>query len=229
MKNRSNYLPSQAELNDLAGYAGGNQGKQYEGMFGSGFAGQGLVGLKYTFEITNQGSLAVDQSIALFPGYYDAVADIKDPNGNAVTAILGEGSIIATADKEVVGKGITRSLKDFMAFHKHVPVVYREMRINTDNSEQLDEQIYVKNLSPYSNLETQSFTPATEKDPDANNDKAVVIDLFKVLKSGLAFDNQTQITFVLKAARKVTITLTADNMLNIPGINVAANQARRAS
>jgi hypothetical protein len=175
---------------------------QFEGNASS-FADEGKTGLIFTMTIANIGSAATDRSIALCPGYFGAAADIKDSNGNAVAAIVSEGTIVGAAGTNDIlsGKGKPKSITEFLGFIKYNPSRFTGLKILVDNSAQFDNIIYVKQNSPFRNLQDMQIYPNTYKDSTQNDDKRVEIPL-----ENFQMDNNTTVTTVISAGRTVTYT-----------------------
>jgi hypothetical protein len=141
--------------------------------------------------------------VALCPGYFDAAANVKDSNGVAVAAIITEGTIIGTqgtADR-LTGSGKPKSIVDFLGFIKYNPTRFTGVKIQVDNSIQFDEQIYIKQNSPFRNLQDFQIYPNSYKDSTQNDDKRVEIPL-----DSYQMDNNTTVTTVIQAGRSVTYT-----------------------
>lgn len=184
-------------------YTGKNDpGICFEGAASS-FADEGKTGLIYTMTLSNQETSAVNRSVALCPGYFDAAANVKDSNGVAVAAIITEGTIIGTqgtADR-LTGSGKPKSIVDFLGFIKYNPTRFTGVKIQVDNSIQFDEQIYIKQNSPFRNLQDFQIYPNSYKDSTQNDDKRVEIPL-----DSYQMDNNTTVTTVIQAGRSVTYT-----------------------
>lgn len=198
-----------AALNSLTpGYEGdlytgkNDPGISFEGSASS-FADEGKTGLIYTMTLTNTETSAVNRSIALCPGYFDAAASIKDSNGTAVAAVITEGTIIGTEGgaNRLIGAGKPKSIVDFLGFIKYNPTRFTGLKIQVDNSGQFDEQIYVKQNSPFRNLLDFQIYPNSYKDSTQQDDKRVEIPLDEY-----QMDNNTTVTTVIQAGRTVTYT-----------------------
>lgn len=182
-------------------YNGANDlGIQFEGSASS-FADEGKTGLTYNMTITNTDASAVDRSISLCPGYFSAAADIKDANGVAVDAIVAEGTIIGTANdgNRLIGKGSPKSITDFLGFLKYNPTRFTGLKMQVSNSDQFDKEIYIKQNSPFRNLQDRQITPNTYKDSNQQDDKRVEIPL-----EDYQMDNNTTVVTTIAAGRSVT-------------------------
>jgi hypothetical protein len=178
----------------------GDVSVQFDGAASS-FADEGKTGLIYTMTITNTGANAVDRSIALNPGYFTAATDVKDSNGTAVDAIVAEGVIIGTtlALNALVGSGKPKTITEFLGFLKYNPTRFTGLKMLVDNSAQFDNQIYMKQNSPFRNLQDKQIYPNTFKDSTQQDDKRAEIPL-----DDFQMDNNTTVTTVISAGRTVT-------------------------
>lgn len=167
----------------------------------SSFADEGKTGLIYTMTITNNGANAVDRSLALNPGYFTSASDIKDSNGTAVDAIVAEGTIIGAGVTACTGAGKPKSITEFLAFLKYNPTRFTGLKIKVDDSSQFDNIIYIKQNSPFRNLQDKQITPNTYKDSTQTDDKRVEIPL-----EDFQMDNNTTVTTVISAGRTVTFS-----------------------
>ena len=203
-------------------YDGGNDDLvQFSGAANS-FNDEGKKDLNYSMTITNQGTAAEDQVIAICPGYFALAADIKDAQGDAVAGIALDGDIVATAGKEVVGKGSPKKIDEFLAFIKNNPTRFIGMKMLVDDAEQFEEEIYIKKISPFRNLEDRQIIPSHYKDSSQLDDKRVEIPL-----EDFQLDNQTIVLMKIKAGRRVTINFFAGSILNTAAaLDVKAKKAR---
>lgn len=199
-----NQIAAEAALNLSPGYEGnvyngyGDAGIEFLGNASS-FADEGKSGLIYTMVITNQGTCAVDRKLALCPGYFTSATDIKDASGTAVDAIVAEGTIIGATSTACTGAGTPKSITEFLAFIKYNPTRFTGLKMLVDNSAQFDNTIYVKQNSPFRNLQDMDITPNAYKDSTQTDDKRVEIPLEQY-----QMDNNTTVITTISASRKVT-------------------------
>lgn len=196
----------------------GYEGQQYVGIgdlsldftgSGSSFLDEGAGSQQFTVTITNTGTAAEDQILALFPGYFSSAASIKDASGVAADAIVTDGSIITTADKQVVCTGSPKAIAEFQEFCKRNPTRFTGLKMLVNNSDQFEKAIYIKKLSPFKNLEDYSIVPSTFKDSTQTDDKRCEIPL-----NDFQIDDQTTVVFTLLAGRTVTFTFFAGAIQN---------------
>lgn len=176
---------------------------------GSSFLDEGAGAQQFTVTITNKGTAAENQILALFPGYFGTASDIKDGAGMAAAAIVTDGTVISTADKEVVCTGSPKAIAEFQAFCKRNPTRFTGMKMLVDNAEQFEKPIYIKKLSPFKNLEDYSIVPSTYKESSQMDDKRCEIPL-----TDFQLDDQTTVVFTLLAGRSVTFTFFAGAIQN---------------
>lgn len=189
----------------------------------SSFADEGRTDKTFSITVKNLGAAAVDRLICLFPGFKLTAADIKDPNGNTVDAIIADGTIIDTADKQVTCNGKPGLIKDFVEFLRNVPTRFTGVRMLVNNSDQFEEDLTIQKLSPFVNLGATSITPGNYKTANQTDDKRVEIPL-----ENFQLDSQTVVTFNLKAGREVTFTFAVGAMTNSAAeLNAKAEIARK--
>ena len=155
----------------------------------------------YSLTIKNVGSAAEDQTIAIVPAYFTTAAKVKDATGTAVAAIIKEGTVIATTNKEVTAVGKPKSIDEFLLFVLHNPVRVTGIKMSVDNSAQFSEDILIRKESPLRDLGFMTISPANYKNSQQMNDKIVEIPL-----PDAQFDNQTSVVTKIQAGRTVTIT-----------------------
>jgi len=155
----------------------------------------------FTMTIVNNGSAAVDQSIALLPAYFTDKTQVKNSAGVAVAAIVAEGQIISTANAVVTATGKPKSINEFLAFVKLNPVRITGMKIKVDDSSQFVNDILFRKESPLKDLGYITKSPANYQNSMQNNDKIVEIPL-----TDAQFDNQTSVVTTIGAGRTMTIT-----------------------
>lgn len=189
----------------------GDPGLQFNGG-ASNFADENKTGLNYSMTIANVGANAVDRLIALFPGYLDAAADIKDASGTAVAAIIKESTeVVGTiaGGNNVSAAGLPKSINEFLGFLKHNPTRFTGLKMKVDDAEQFEESIYIKQMSPFRNLTDDFIYPSNFKDSSQNDDKRVEIPL-----ENFQMDNNTIVILKIKAGRTVTLTWFAGAIKN---------------
>jgi hypothetical protein len=209
-----------------ANYTGhGDHAVQFEGAASS-FADEGKTGLTFSMKITNTGANAVDALLALNPGYFTLPAQIKDATGTAVAAVVTDGLITGTvvAGTNVQGIGSPKPIVDFLGFLRYNPTRFTGLKMLVDNSAQLDNVIYVKQNSPFRNLEDKQITPSIYKDSTQPDDKRVEIPL-----EDYQMDNNTTVITTISAGRTVTFTWFVGAILN-PAYELASKaKAARAN
>ncbi|MDD5358582.1 MAG: hypothetical protein PHX80_05505 [Candidatus Nanoarchaeia archaeon] len=178
----------------------GDPSIQFEGSASS-FADEGKTGLIYSMTITNNGVNAVDRSLALNPGYFSLAAQIKDSTGTAVDAIVTDGTIVGTGTAACTGSGKPKTIEEFLAFLKYNPTRFTGLKMLVDDSAQFDNQIYMKQNSPFRNLDDRQIYPNTYKDSTQTDTKRVEIPL-----EDFQMDNNTTVVTTVSAGRTVTYT-----------------------
>lgn len=167
----------------------------------SSFMDENKSGKTYAITITNTGAAAVDRILALHPGFLTDVADIKDPNGTSVAAIVSDGTVINTADATVVCSGKPGKIAHFKEFVNRNPTRFTGMKMLVNDSDQFEETLYMSRITPFGGLGYDQIVPGAYKNATQTDDKRVEIPL-----QNFQLDNQTTIVFTLKAGRSVTFT-----------------------
>ena len=213
------------------GYEGDKRPGAYVGQYdlglsfvggASSFVDESKNATQYAITIANMGATAVDRVLALHPGYLATAAEITNAAGVAAAAIIMDGSVIATADQEIVCTGKPKPIKQFQAFVNRNPTRFTGLKMLVNNSDQFEEELYVKKLSPFKNMEDQTINPSAFKNSNQTDDKRVEIPL-----EDFQLDDQTVVVFTLKAGRQVTFTFFAGAIANPAGeLNAKAILAR---
>ena len=214
---------------NFIGYEG--QGKHYTGENdpslsfmggGNSFMDEDAGSSSYSITVTNTGTSAEDQVLALHEGFLKDLADMTDTAGNAAAAVVTDGTIIATTGKEVVAKGKPKKIAHFKEFVNDVPTRFTGLKMQVDHTSQFDEAITIKKLSAFRSLGDSTIEPGNFKTSNQTDDKRVEIPL-----EDFQLDKQTLIVFTLKAGREVTFTFKVGAMKNQAGeLHAKASMAR---
>ena len=155
------------------------------------------------------GSAAVDRVLALHPGYLTAIGDLINSAGAAVAAIVTDGTVIATLNAEIICSGKPRKISHLQAFANRNPMRFTGLKMLVNNSDQFEEELCIRKLSPLGDLGYEIISPSTHKNSNQTDDKRVEIPL-----NNFQLDDQTAIIFTLKAGRTVTFTFFAGAIRN---------------
>ena len=212
------------------GYENG-QGPRYIGQYDMGlsfvgnassFVDENKNGIQYSLTVNNLGASAEDRVLALHPGYLTVASEITNAAGTAAAAIVTDGTIISTTDKVVTCVGKPKPIKQLQAFVNRNPTRFTGLKMLVNNSDQFEEEIYIKKLSPFKNMEDVTINPSSFKNSTQTDDKRVEIPL-----EDFQLDDQTVVVFTLKAGRSVTFTFFAGAIANQAGeLNSKAILAR---
>ena len=116
---------AQNNLTRRPAFAGGDMKAvvmPYVQFFGnSSFAEEEQSRIGYTITLKNTGAQAEDQHIAICPAYFGTANAIQTADGDAISAIIADGTIIATADKEVSCVGSPQPIERFFTLHQVSP------------------------------------------------------------------------------------------------------------
>lgn len=226
-------IQAQAEKNLSSSFAGyeGDRRVGYVGQYdlglsfvgsSSSFVDESKNGIQYSLTVSNLDTAAEDQVLALHPGFLTLAAEITNAAGIACAAIVADGTIIATATKVVTCTGKPKPIKQLQAFVNRNPTRFTGLKMLVNNSDQFEEELYVKKLSPFKNMEDLTINPSAFKNSNQTDDKRVEIPL-----EDFQLDDQTTVVFTLKAGRSVTFTFFAGAIANSAGeLNAKAILAR---
>lgn len=188
----------------------------------SSFVDETKNSIQYAITISNLGAAAVDRVLALHPGYLTAVGDITNAAGTVCAAIVTDGVIIATADATIVCTGKPKPIAQLQKFVNGNPTRFTGLKMLVNNSDQFEEELYIKKLSPFKNMEDVTINPSSFKNSNQTDDKRVEIPL-----EDFQLDDQTTVVFTLKAGRSVTFTFFVGAIANKAGeLNSKAILAR---
>jgi hypothetical protein len=195
-----------------AGYTGsGDVSVQFNGGASS-FVDENKTGLHYSMTIKNIGANSVDRLIALLPAYLSLAADIKDASGSAVAAVIKEGAeVVGTivGGDALSANGSPKSINEFLGFLKNNPTRFTGLKMKVDDSAQFEENIYIKQMSPFRNLTDDVIVPANYKDSNQTDDKRVEIPL-----ENFQMDSNTIVIMKVLAGRTITMTWFAGAIKN---------------
>ena len=224
-------MAEQGLSSSFNGYEGVNRQGGYNGLSdlglsfvggASSFVDETKNGVQYAMTIANLGVAAVDRVLALHPGYLTVAGEITNAAGVAAAAIVSDGVVIATVDATIVCTGKPKPIKQLQAFVNRNPTRFTGLKMLVNNSDQFEEELYVKKLSPFKNMEDQTINPSAFKNSNQTDDKRVEIPL-----EDFQLDDQTVVVFTLKAGRQVTFTFFAGAIANPAGeLNAKAILAR---
>jgi Tfp pilus assembly protein PilP len=229
-KNEILALAEKGLTSSLVGYEGDKRGG-YVGQYdlglsfmggASSFVDETKNGIQYAINISNMGTAAVDRVLALHPGFLTTAAEITNAAGIPAAAIVTDGSVISTVDAVVVCSGKPKPIKQLQAFVNRNPTRFTGLKMLVNNSDQFEEELYIKKLSPFKNMEDLTINPSAFKNSNQTDDKRVEIPL-----EDFQLDDQTVVVFTLKAGRQVTFTFFAGAIANQAGeLNAKAVLAR---
>ncbi len=217
-----------AAKNNLSSNFLGYEGAEYIGKGdpslsftgnGSSFMNEDAGSKSYSITIGNTGAAAADRVLALHPGFLSDLADMTDTAGSAAEAIIADGQIIADVGGEVSCTGKPKKIAHFKAFVNSNPTRFTGLKMQVNNTDQFDEAITVKKLSPFQSLGDTTIEPGNYKNSNQTDDKRVEIPL-----EDFQLDEQTLLVFTLKAGRSVTFTFVSGAIKN-----QAAELHRKAS
>jgi hypothetical protein len=197
--------------------------KQYSGMgdmfvdFGSNarsfadFAGGNVAtaGERFSIQITNNATSAVDKVIAIVPAFFTSAAEIQTHTGRTCDVILADGTIDTTTNKEVVVTSDPKSVKSFLQYIKYNPTIIIGAKMRVDNQEQFDESFYVTRVKPTGNLQDRTIPPSVFKNSTQNNELLAEIPF-----NGIQFDNQTIVLLKIRDGRSLNIDFFLGASLN---------------
>lgn len=167
----------------------------------------------FRLELSNNGSSAEDQLIALCPGRYASAGELSSVLGVTVAAIIGDGTILNTLNKEITCTGEPTTVVSWLRYFLRHASRFTGITLESTNTAQFSQIIKVYEEEPYVALNTiLSVNPNTYKSNSQFNDKLINIPL-----DHFQLDDSHIVVFVLKANTTLTITLS-------PGAYQDANQ-----
>ena len=176
---------------------------------GSSFMNEDYGSKSYSITVSNIGAQAVDRVLALYPGIYSDLSDMTDTAGNAAAAIVSDGEIISEADKKVSCTGKPKKIAHFQKFVNNNPTRFTGLKMQVNNTDQFDEAITIKKISPFQSMGDDTIEPGNYKTSNQTDDKRVEIPL-----EDFQLDDQTLLVFTLKAGRTVTFTFVSGAIKN---------------
>ncbi|MHA7109248.1 hypothetical protein ACRTDU_03930 [Sunxiuqinia elliptica] len=176
---------------------------------GKSFMNEDAGSKSYSITVSNMGNAADDRVLALHPGFLTELADMTDTAGNPAAAIVADGAIIEEVDKQVICTGKPKKISHFKAFVNRNPTRFTGLKMQVNNTDQFDEAITVKKISPFQSLGDDTIEPGNYKTSNQTDDKRVEIPL-----EDFQLDDQTLLVFTLKAGRSVTFTFVSGAIKN---------------
>jgi len=153
----------------------------------------------FTFTIHNLAPNAKDLIIALLPSYFTKASEVYHKR-KPVDVILKEGKVIDTIDQEVLANGKPSPIDDFLKFIKSTRIHITGIKIALNNPDQFENEIFIKQYTPFDDLGYKTIIPANYQNSMQNNNKIVEIP------HDFYIDGTTSITTTIKAGCAITYT-----------------------
>lgn len=203
------------------------EGATYTGLgdnmldFGSGssFLDEDSTGKRVSIKISNAG--AEDKLLQL----NDIIAAVEG------ATVISEGTPVA----DITVKGSPRPVDILVAYLKKYPTRLRSIKLNVDNSEQLDEPIRYRQETPWKTYMEEERIPSDYQSQDTNNPNMSEVDDIK----DWVLSDQATILYNVRAGRSVTLSFlfgatldsakALDKKANDAAQTVAAAYARRSN
>jgi hypothetical protein len=161
----------------------------------------------YTMGIENPS--AKDAIVILCPG----LKYIKNPIGLILQGeFRGKGDVASSTDV-LMGAGSPGSLDDLHAWHYKNPTLCSMMMIKSDNIMQFTKEIYVEEQRPHNVNNKISNIPLAPLSNEYVEQQNVV-----TLRTPVVFDDQTEISIVIPAQTKTSISLFFGASQNLTGL-----------
>lgn len=175
------------------------------------FAGGNVAskGERFGIKITNTGTAAADKALALIPAIFDTAAKIATHTGRTCDAIMADGTVITTADAQVVCTGTPKTIFSLLQYIKYNPTIVLGAKMRVDDQEQFDESFYYVKVKPTGQLQDREIAPSVFKNENQNNDLLATVPF-----NGIQFDNQTVLLLTVRAGRTINIDLFLGASLN---------------
>ena len=197
---------------------------------GQTFVTEHSKGLIYGFRLKN--TFGEAKTIAFCPAYFDTLARLQAAGHADVDAILGDGDILVDgvdADLKVTATAINTQSPIFglLAFTKRNPARVTHMTLQSTKIEQFDEQITVKNVSPFDDQSSKTIRLTDYFSPAQNQDKKIVANLIGT-GNVLDFNDQNIIKFRISAGADLVINFDFGGIYNAARkLDNKANRAHR--
>lgn len=217
-------------------YQGGDSYLGEEGEFefagnvqpGQTFVTEHSKGLIYGLRLKN--TFPVAKTVALCPAYFDSLARLAAAGHGDVDAILGDGDILVDgvdADLKITATAINAQspIYGLLQFIARNPARATHMTLQSTKIEQFDEQITVKNMSPFDDQNTKTIRLTDYFSPSQNQDKKIVANLVGT-GNVLDFNDQNLIKFRISAGAELVINLDFGGIYN--AAKKLDSKARRA-
>jgi hypothetical protein len=176
----------------------------------------------YKITLSNQGTAAEDQLIAINLGAFASAAEVATHCGVSLAAVVADGTIIATTDKVVTCSGYPTSLIEFKSYVKNNATRFTKIQMNVTTPEQLQEPLGILVSNPFRGRVPSQIAPSNYIDPKNNNNKLV-----EFFMNDFQLDDQSVVYFKLLAGEKVTMTFFPGATSNAAAeLKMAASQAR---
>ena len=211
-------IKSKSELSKgmkvLAGYAGDPEHESYA-AFGGNVPKNHENGKIFTIEFDNTSANSEARTVAIFPGYFPTAAEIKDPNGNPVAAIITEGVTVgAVVDTDNLSvSGDSAPVDELLYFVSKVPTAFSKIRVEVDEKTQLNQPLQIKKLSPFDGGKWETkIKPSNHRDLNQQDTLAADIPAWSY---DFQADDQTVVLYTIGAGRKVTMSFYASEFMNL--------------
>lgn len=203
------------------------EGATYTGLgdnmldFGSGssFLDEDSTGKRFSIKISNAGAKEILLQLN------DIIAAVEG------ATIIKEGTPV----ENVTVKGSPRTVDILVAYLKKYPTRLRSIKLNVDNSEQLDEPIRFRQETPWKTYMEEERIPSDYQSQDTNNPNMSEVDDIK----DWVLSDQATILYNVRAGRSVTLSFlfgatldsakALDKKANDAAQTVAAAYARRSN
>ncbi|MBS1579086.1 MAG: hypothetical protein JST29_05550 [Bacteroidetes bacterium] len=154
------------------------------------FANEKSLGLKRIFGFTVTNASTYMQKVILNPSYTPSSPDriIADGPINYIGHPSGGSDLTAASINQ-------KSISDILAFLAQTPTRVLWMKVETNLTNQLSQQILITPKSIFSNPETETIDLGAFKDPKNPNDKLV-----NAYHPNLQFDSKTEVSVNIPAA-----------------------------
>jgi hypothetical protein len=161
------------------------------------------------FTVTLVNTFTSVKQALLSPSYSPSL-----PAGNAGGAPIADGAIVTVGADTLTASGSPKTIAELLKFIERNPARLIGMKITSNATDQLAQQVVVQRKSPFATLQDEFIDLASYTREEANNDKMVTV-------RGLnyQFDDQTEIRFPVAAGAagtptRTTITLYFGAVLN---------------
>jgi hypothetical protein len=166
-----------------------------------------LVNAERIFVVNIKNDLTTTENVILLPGY----TWFSSASGNNW---LKEGVIKTVDNQTLSASGSPKTITEFLAFIMRNPTTLHAMRFSSSNATQVSQQMILKELSPFKDLQSRVIDLGAYVNENTYKDKMVTVPLHNVVISSdvelsipIMANSTCTITFFCGAVANASVTL----------------------